>query len=142
LKGTLIASLLLIVMIGSFTVPVMAQGGVTAGFTIQVKLYYLCVCDLTNMQVVVSDQTGKVVATAMSNSQVQGGDTSMLLITFRVNTPEYWLLLSASGYASFSYNLPWGVHGSSIITVQNLGGYYYATILLRSNPPTSPIFGS
>lgn len=127
-------------MVGSFIVPVMAQGGVTAGFTIQVKLYFLCVCELTNMKVVVSDQTGRVVATAVSNSQYADG--SLLLITFRVNTPEYWLLLNAMGYASFSYGLPWLVQGSSIIAVQNLGGYYYASILLRSTTSPSVFFGS
>ena len=137
MKGTLIATVLLTIMIGSFLVPVMAQGGVTSGFTIQVKFYYLCACVLTNMKVVVSDQTGKVVATAVSNSQYDG---NILLITFRSETPEYWLLLNAIGYASFSYNMPWSVYGSSIIAVQNLGGYYYAEILLRSSASSSSVF--
>jgi hypothetical protein len=124
-------------MIGAFAVPVMAQGGVTAGFTIQVKFYFLCVCTLTNMKVVVSDQTGKVVATAVSNSQYDG---SPLLITFTEFTPEYWFLLNANGYASFSYNLPWLVGGASIITVDNLGGFYSAEILLRSTTSSSSVF--
>lgn len=141
MKGTLIAIILSTIMIGSFIAPVMAQGGVTAGFTIQINFYFLCVCELTNMKVIVSDQTGTVVATGVSNSQYSG--RSPLIITFRVNTPEYWLLLNAMGYASFSYNLPWLVRGSSIIAVQNLGGYYYAEILLRSTTsPSSVFFGS
>ncbi len=125
LKG-LTATLLSTLIIGSFIVPVMAQGGVTAGFTIQVSFFYPCVCSLTNVRVVMSDQSGRAVATAVSP------DGSMLVITFRSESPEYWLIASASGYGSFSYNMPWLVHGSSIITVQNIGGYYYATIFLRS----------
>jgi hypothetical protein len=137
LKGTLIAALLSTIMIGSFIVPVMAQGGVTAGFTIQVTFFYVCIGTLTNVQVVISDQTGRVVATAVSP------DGRMLPISFRVNVPEYWLIVSATGYGSFSYNLPWMVHGSSIIAVQNAEHYYYATILLRTQgSPASVIFGS
>jgi len=141
LKGSLAAILLstLIIAPGLFVVPVIAQGGVTAGFTVQVNFYYLCVCSLQNVRVVVSDQTGRVVATSESP------DGSMLIITFRVNTPEYWLLLNAMGYASFSYNRPWPVRGSVIIGVQNFAApmyYYYATILLRGATPTSAVFGS
>jgi hypothetical protein len=126
LKGNLTAALLSTLIIASFIVPVMAQWGVTAGFTIQVSFFYPCVCYLTNVRVVVSDQSGRAVTSAVSP------DGSMLVITFRAETPEYWLIASASGYGSFSYNLPWLVHGSSIITVQNIGGYYYATIFLKS----------
>ena len=126
LKGSLIAVLISALMIGSVVVPVMAQWGVTAGYTLQVNFFYPCVCTLTNVKVVVSDQSGKVVATAISP------DGSMLIITFRTNTPEDWLAASATGYGSFSYNLPWLIRGSSIITVQYNGGYYYATIYLRS----------
>ena len=140
MKASLTAALLSVIMIGSFIAPVFAQGGVTAGFTVQVNFYYVCVCSLQNVKVVLSDQTGKVVATSVSP------DGSMLVITFRVNTPEYWLLLNAMGYASFSYNQPWSVRGSAIIGVQNYATpmyYYYATILLRSTTtPTSVVFGS
>ena len=137
MKGTLIAALLSTIMIGSFLVPVMAQGGVTAGYTIQVTFFYVCIGTLTNLQVVISDQTGRVVATAVSP------DGRMVPISFRVNIPEYWLIVSATGYGSFSYNQPWTVHGSSIIAVQNAENYYYATILLRTQgSPTSIIFGS
>ena len=137
MKGTLIAALLSTIMIGSFLVPVMAQGGVTAGYTIQVTFFYVCIGTLTNLQVVISDQTGRVVATAVSP------DGRMVPISFRVNIPEYWLIVSATGYGSFSYNQPWIVHGSSIIAVQNAENYYYATILLRTQgSPTSIIFGS
>jgi len=121
-------------------VPVFAQGGITAGFAVQVNFYFLCVCSLQNVKVVVSDQSGRVVATSVSP------DGSMLLITFRVNSPEYWLLLNAVGYAAFSYNQPWLVRGSAMIGVQNYASpmeYYYATILLRSTTtPTSVLFGS
>ena len=126
MKESLIAVLLSTLVIGLVMVPVMAQWGVTAGFTVQVSFFYPCVCRLTNVQVLVSDQSGRVVAAAASP------DGSMLVITFRTNTPEYWLLASATGYGSFSYNLPWLIHGSSIIPVQYNGGYYYATIYLRS----------
>ena len=140
MKASLTAALLSVIMIGLFIAPVFAQGGVTAGFTVQVNFSYLCVCSLQNVKVFVSDQTGKVVATSVSP------DGSMLVITFRVNTPEYWLLLNAMGYASFSYNQPWSVRGSAIIGVQNYATptyYYYATILLRSTTtPTSVVFGS
>ena len=137
LRNVLTASLLSIIMIGSFIGPVFAQGGVTAGFTVQVNFYFMCVCSLSNVKVVVSDQTGKVVGSLVSP------DGSMLVISFRETTPEFWLLVNAIGYASFSYNLPWVVHGSSIITVQNAGGYYYTTILLRSSGvSSSPVFGS
>jgi hypothetical protein len=126
LRGSLVAVLLSTLVIGSVIVPVMAQWGVTAGYAVQVSFFYPCVCTLTNVKVVVSDQSGKVVATAISP------DGSMLVITFRTNTPETWLVASATGYGSFSYNLPWLIHGSSVITVQYNGGYYYATIYLRS----------
>jgi len=139
LRASLTAVILSIIVLGSFVAPVFAQGGVTAGFTVQVSFYYLCVCSLQNVRVVVSDQTGRVVASSESP------DGSMLIITFRVNTPEYWLLLNAMGYASFSYNKPWPVRGSAIIGVQNFASpidYYYATILLRGPTPTSVVFGS
>jgi hypothetical protein len=128
LKGSLAATLISTVIIGSFLLPVMVEGGITAGYTVQVSFFYPCVCTLTNVRVVVSDQSGRAVATAVSP------DGNMLVITFRAETPEYWLLASASGYGSFSYNLPWLVHGSSIVTVQNIGGYYYATIYLTPSP--------
>ena len=144
MKGTVIAALLSTIIIGSFIVPVMAQGGVSAGYTVQVNFLYMCVCSLTNVQVVISDQTGRVVATALSP------DGRMIPVTFHVNIPEYWLIISASGYGSFSYNQPWLIHGSSIIAVQSstpdISGehYYYTTILLRTvgGPPSSIIFGS
>ena len=126
MKISLVAALLSTIMIVSFFVPVMAQGGVTTGYTVQVSFFYPCMCTLTNVRVVLSDQSGRAVATAVSP------DGSMLLLTFRAETPEYWFIASASGYGSFSYNMPWLVHGSSVITVQYIGGYYYATIYLRS----------
>jgi hypothetical protein len=124
LKGSLIPVALSTLIIGACILPVMARGGVTAGYTILVTFFYPCICTLTNMRVIVSDQTGNAVATAVSP------DGSMLLLTFRAESPTYWLILNASGDASLSYYRPWSVHGSSFVTVQMIGGYYYATIYL------------
>ena len=123
LKGSLITVLLSTLIVGSFIVPAMAQG-VTTGYTVQVTFFYPCVCTLTNIQVIASDQTGKPVAKALSP------DGSMLLVMFRTENPAYWLIVSASGDASFSYYRPWSVHGFSVVAVQIIGGYYYATIYL------------
>jgi len=62
-------------------VPVIAQGGVSATITVQINFYYLCVCSLTNVRVVLSDQTGRVVATVISP------DGSQVLLVFRTQTP-------------------------------------------------------
>jgi hypothetical protein len=126
LKGIFISVVLSTLIIGTCILPVMAQGGVTRGYTIQITFFYPCMCTLTNMRVIVSDQTGKTVATSTSP------DGSMLLVTFRTETPPstYWLILNASGDASFSYYRPWPVHGSSFVAVQMIGGYYYSTIYL------------
>jgi len=128
MKGSLIGALLSIIILTSFMVPVIAQGGVSATITVQINFYYLCVCSLTNVRVVLSDQTGRVVATVISP------DGSQVLLVFRTQTPLYWLAAYASGYGSFAFEKPWPVYGSIFITVQNFGeqmNYYYGTILLR-----------
>ena len=128
LKSRLIGALLSIITIASLMVPVVAQGGVSATITVQLNFYYLCVCSLTNVRVVLSDQTGRVVATTVS------ADGSQVLLVFRTQTPLYWLAVYASGYGSFAYQKPYSVYGSIFITVQNYGqqmNYYYGTILLR-----------
>ena len=124
LKGSLITVALATLIIGTCILPVMAQGGVTASYTIQITFFYPCICTLTNIRVIASDQTGNAVATSVSP------DGSMLLVTFRMQTPTYWLILNAFGDASWSYYRPWSVHGSSFIAVQTISGYYYATIYL------------
>jgi len=139
LKYNLIGALLSAIVVASLIVPVMALGGVTGSFTIQISFYYPSISRLTNVQVVLSDQNGRVVATAVST------DGSMVLLVFRSETPESWLAASATGYASFWYfDKPWPLYGVAIITVQNYGGngyysqngggpngYYSATIILR-----------
>ena len=128
MKTRLIGTLLSIIALGSLVVPVIAQGGVSATITVQINLYYLCVCSLTNVRIVLSDQTGRVVATAFSP------DGSQVLLVFRTQTPLYWLAAYASGYAGFSYDKPWPVYGNIFLTVQNYGqqmNYYYGTIILR-----------
>ena len=143
LKTRLIGTLLAIITVATLMLPVMAQSAVTGSFTVQINFYYPNITTLTNVRVVLSDQTGRVVATAVST------DGSMVLLVFASHTPEYWLAASATGFASFSYfDKPWPLYGVAIITVQNFGGnagytqnagysyggpngYYYATIILR-----------
>jgi len=142
LKTRLIGTLLAIITVATLMLPVMAQGALTGSFTVQINFYYPNISALTNVRVVLSDQTGRVVATAVST------DGSMVLLVFASHTPEYWLAASATGFASFSYfDKPWPLYGVAIITVQNFGGnpgysqngyyygggvgYYYATIILR-----------
>jgi hypothetical protein len=127
-KVNLLMFPLMALIIASCVTPIAAQG-VTAGFTVYVNfLYPLHV--LYNLQVTVRDQTGRVVATAISP------DGSMVIIPIRTETSIYSLTASASGYASgpLTYWVAsprfWRIGGTSTIPVQTIGGDYWITIRL------------
>ena len=130
---TKIASLpLAILMIALCAAPIAAQG-VTAGFTIYLTFFYPYHF-LYNLQVTIRDQTGRIVASALSP------DGSLVIIPIRTETPIYWLRASASGYASVPYGYYyfysvtnpgfWRVSGASVIPVEVVGGDYWMTISL------------
>jgi hypothetical protein len=130
----------------------MAQG-VTVGFIVHIRFIYGCsaTCPfaalypfypwlsggygLSNMQVTLNDQTGRIVATGMS------ADGSEILVPVRTETPIYSLTARAYGYASAGQYSFWTVNGISTIIVQTVGLYepdyvnhYWITIRMQ---PTS-----
>ena len=108
-------------MIGSMLVPVMAQG-VTSGYTIQVEFYSRCICYLSNMQITISDQSGRVIASGVSP------DGRMVIIPFRMVTPTQWVTVHTSGYASIAFYRIWQISGLSMIPVNTAVDYYYVTV--------------
>jgi hypothetical protein len=140
LKSSLIASVLMALIIGCCTAPVMAQG-VTTGFAIHVGFVYTNFA-LYNMQVTLNDQTGRIIGTGMSP------DGSEIIIGVRTETPIYLVTVRASGFASFgSYPYPysywfypigvsnpyWPLSGISTTIVQTTGGDYWVTVLMAKS---------
>ena len=121
LKANFVAFALSTLMIASMLIPVMAQG-VTVGYTIQVEFYSRCICYLSNMQITVSDQSGRVIASGASP------DGRMAIIPFRTVTPTQWIIVHTSGYANIAYYRIWQVSGLSIVPVNTAVDYYYVTI--------------
>ena len=125
-KMNLLTLPLMALIIASCVAPIAAQG-VTAGFTAYVNFFYPFHA-LYNLQVTIRDQTGRVVATAISP------DGSMVIIPIRTETPIYSLTASASGYGSdpltyWEANPSfWRIGGTSTIPVQTIGGDYWITI--------------
>ena len=108
-------------IIGSFIAPVMAQG-VTTGFILHVTFLYPY-CNLSNMQLTLNDQTGRIIGTGMSP------DGSEVIIPIRTETAIYSVTVRAFGYASIDpYHYwtgvyhSWPISGISTITLQTIGG--------------------
>jgi hypothetical protein len=123
MRKILVRILWILFIVGSFVVPVMAQG-TTIGYTAQVRFFYPCFCTLQNMRVTLSDQTGRVLATALSP------DGSMVMMPVRLERPAYSLTASVSGYAIIGQYSMWRVGGVNTLSVQTTGGEYPIIVFL------------
>ena len=140
LMKTFVALALAALIMGSFSIPIKAQG-VTAGFVVHVGFVYPYLA-MYNMQVTVNDQSGRVLGSGISP------DGSELIVGVRTENPTYALTVRVEGYASFGYypypywaifypitsaNPFWKIGGINTFAVQLTGGDYWTTVIMSKS---------
>lgn len=119
MKERLVLLVLSALIIGSCITPLMAQGAPMA-YNVHVDFFYPS-CSLSNLRVMLNDQTGRVVASTVIP------DVFEVTLTYRTPTPANSLTATAFGQASIGSYKTWSVSGSSTISVGS-GGDYWITI--------------
>jgi hypothetical protein len=122
LKEKFVLLALAMLIIGSSITPLMAQAAPMA-YNVHVD-FFSPSCSLSNLQVTLNDQTGRVVASTVIP------DAYEVTLTYRTGTPTNSLTATAFGQASVGSYKTWSVSGSSTIAV-GTGGDYWITIQLR-----------
>ena len=122
LRGKLAYLALAVLVIGTSFTPLLAQETPVV-YTIHVNIICLA-CPLTNVQVTLNDETGRVVAERIIPTPFE------ITLTYSTTIPVNSLTVYASGLASFGSYSARLVSGSSIVTV-GYGGDYWTAVLLR-----------
>ena len=119
MRETLIILSLAIVIIGSSITPSIAQKSPLV-YNVHINFYYAS-CSLSNLQVMLNDQTGRMVASTIIPTAF------VVTLTYVAISPTSSLTATALGLASIASYRSWPVSGSSTIPV-GAGGDYWVTI--------------
>ena len=114
-RARLTAVVMSTLIVGFCVAPVMAQG-FTASYVVYVDFFHPY-CNLSNVQVTLDDQTGRVVATGYSP------DGSEIAITYRTTAPTNSLTVRASGQESIG-SYTWSASGISIVNIGSGSDYW------------------
>ena len=119
MRETLIILSLAIVIIGSSITASFAQKSPLV-YNVHINFYYVS-CSLSNLQVMLNDQSGRMVASTIIPTAF------VVTLTYVAVSPTSSLTATALALASIASYKSWTVSGSSTIPV-GAGGDYWVTI--------------